>query len=140
VFRKGVLPFCRNGNTAAPHNCSTLFFSGFVDQDPDDANRGPGIIRGRSVTHRDHFLDFAFGDEPVHLLIEGGQLFHGVKHFQFIRKSLDFVTFLLAHFNPLSFGGSCKTFESKRKSSFRASEARPGIQYFRAMGFRLSPE
>jgi len=36
-------------------------------------------------------------------------------------------------------GASCKTLESKRKSSFRASEARPGIQYFRAIldsGFR----
>jgi hypothetical protein len=28
---------------------------------------------------------------------------------------------------------SCKTLESKKKLSFRASEARPGIQYFRAI-------
>ena len=36
-------------------------------------------------------------------------------------------------------GGSCKTLESSRKSSFRASEARPGIQDFQAIldsGFR----
>jgi hypothetical protein len=29
--------------------------------------------------------------------------------------------------------GPCKTLESKRKSSFRASEARPGIQDFQAI-------
>jgi hypothetical protein len=36
-------------------------------------------------------------------------------------------------------GGSCKTLENKGKSSFRASEARPGIQDFQAIldsGFR----
>jgi len=36
-------------------------------------------------------------------------------------------------------GASCKTPERKRKSSFRASEARPGIQDFQAIldsGFR----
>ena len=38
-------------------------------------------------------------------------------------------------------GASCKTFEGKRKSSFRASEARPGVQDFLAIldsGFLLN--
>ena len=42
-------------------------------------------------------------------------------------------------YNFLNTRASCETLKSKRKSSFRASEARPGIQDFRAIldsGFR----
>ena len=42
-------------------------------------------------------------------------------------------TIVLATFYEIINRGSCKTLESSRKSSFRASEARPGIQDFQAI-------
>jgi hypothetical protein len=46
------------------------------------------------------------------------------------------------HGEIIKFGNACKALESKKKLSFRASEARPGIQDFQAIldsGFRPEP-